>query len=50
VLEDFEVGEMVATCDTIKRLMSYPKCRSVEVKNNSTRLGSNHREVDYIKL
>jgi hypothetical protein len=36
--------------DTIKRLMSYPKCRSVEVINNPSRPGSNHREVNYIKL
>jgi len=34
--------------DMIKELMSYPKCRSVEVINNPTRLGSNHREVNYI--
>jgi len=30
--------------DTIKRLISYPKCRSVEVINNPSRPGSNHRE------
>ena len=36
--------------DTIKRLMSSPKYRSVEVINNPTRPGSNHREVNYIKL
>jgi len=34
--------------DTIKALMSYPKCRSVTVINNPTRPGSNHREVNYI--
>jgi hypothetical protein len=34
--------------DTIKELMSYPKCRSVEVINNPARPGSNHREVNYI--
>jgi hypothetical protein len=34
--------------DTIKELMSYPKCRSVEIINNPVRLGSNHREVNYI--
>jgi hypothetical protein len=34
--------------DTIKELMSYPKCRSVTVINNPTRPGSNHREVNYI--
>jgi hypothetical protein len=33
-----------------KSLMSYPKCRSVEVINNPARPGSNHREVNYIKL
>jgi len=34
--------------NTIKELMSYPKCRSVTVINNPARPGSNHREVDYI--
>jgi hypothetical protein len=34
--------------DTIKELMSYPKCRSVKVINNPARPGSNHREVNYI--
>jgi transposase InsO family protein len=34
--------------DTIKELMSYPKCSSVEVINNPARPGSNHREVNYI--
>jgi hypothetical protein len=34
--------------DTIKELMSYSKCRSVEVINNPARRGSNHREVNYI--
>jgi len=34
--------------DTTKRLMSSPKCRSVEVINNPVRPGSNHREVNYI--
>ena len=28
--------------------MSSPKCRSVEVINNPTRPGSNHKEVNYI--
>jgi hypothetical protein len=37
-----------AETDTIKELMSYPKCRSVEVINNLARLGSNHREVNCI--
>ena len=34
--------------NTIKELMSSPKCSSVEIINNPTRLGSNHREVNYI--
>jgi hypothetical protein len=34
--------------DTIKRLISSPKCRSVKVINNPARPGSNHREVNYI--
>jgi hypothetical protein len=34
--------------DTIKELMSYPKCRSVTVINNLARPGSNHREVNCI--
>jgi len=34
--------------DTTKRLMSSPKCRSVEVINNLARPGSNHREVNCI--
>jgi len=34
--------------DMIKRLMSSPKCRSVEVINNPTRPMSNHIEVNYI--
>ena len=41
---------MVMDIDTIKILMSYPKCRSVEVINNPARLGSYHKEVNYIKL
>jgi hypothetical protein len=35
--------------DTIKILMSYPKCRSVEVINKPASPGLN-REVNYIKL
>ena len=31
-----------------KRLMSSPKCKSVEVINNPVRPGSNHKEVNYI--
>ena len=34
--------------DTTKRLISSPKCRSVEVINNPARPGSNHREVNCI--
>ena len=34
--------------DTTKRLMSSPKCRSVEVINNPARSGSNHKEVNCI--
>jgi hypothetical protein len=34
--------------NTTKKLMSSPKCRSVEVINNPARPGSNHREVNYI--
>jgi hypothetical protein len=34
--------------DTTKRLMSSPKCRSVEIINNPARPGSNHREVNCI--
>jgi len=36
--------------DTTKELMSSPKCRSIEVINNSVRSGSNHREVNYITI
>jgi flagellar biosynthesis/type III secretory pathway M-ring protein FliF/YscJ len=34
--------------DTTKRLISFPKCRSVEVINNSAKPGSNHWEVNCI--
>jgi hypothetical protein len=34
--------------DTIKRLMSSSKCRSVEVINNPARPGSNYKEINYI--
>jgi hypothetical protein len=37
-----------STSDTIKELMSYPKCRSITVINNPARPGSNNREVNYI--
>jgi len=36
--------------DTIKELMSSPKCRSVKVINNPVRPELNHKEVNYIKL
>jgi hypothetical protein len=36
--------------DTTTRLMSSPKCRSVEVINNPARPGSNHMEVNYINF
>jgi hypothetical protein len=38
----------IEAADTTKRLMSSPKCRSVEIINNPTRPGSNHREVNCI--
>jgi hypothetical protein len=38
----------IEAADTTKRLMSSPKCRSVEVINNPARPGSNHREVNCI--
>ena len=41
------ISDSVAV-DTTKRLMSSPKCRSVEVINNPARPGSNHREVNCI--
>ena len=41
-------SKWVSPIDTIKRLMSFPKCRSVEVINNPARPGSNHMEADYI--
>jgi len=41
---------LAKTPDMIKILMSYPKCKSVEVINNPARPGSNHRKVNYIKL
>ena len=34
--------------DTIKRLMSSPKCRSVKIINNLTKPGSNYKEVNCI--
>jgi len=33
--------------DTTKKLMSSPKCMSVEVINNLARQGSNHMEINY---
>jgi hypothetical protein len=41
-------GLIVMSDNTTKRLMSSPKCRSVEVINNPARPGSNHREVNCI--
>ena len=46
----FYITKKKRNCDTIKRLMSYPKCKSVEVISNPARPGSNHKEVNYIKL
>jgi hypothetical protein len=34
--------------DTIKKLMSYPKCRNVEVINNPVRPESNYIKFNYI--
>ena len=34
--------------NTTKKLMSSSKCRSVELINNPTRSGSNHRKINYI--
>jgi len=36
--------------DTIKELMFYPKCRSVEIINNSARPGSIHKKDNYIYI
>jgi len=44
------IWKLCVAANTIKRLMSYPKCRSVEVINNPARPGLNHREVYYIRL
>jgi len=44
VCESLSKG-LIVRGDTTKRLMSSPKCRSVEVINNPARPGSNHREV-----
>jgi hypothetical protein len=46
----YELRSQFMDLDMIKRLMSYPKCRSAEVINNPARPGSNHSEVNYIKL
>jgi hypothetical protein len=48
LLQEFNITIKDKKGDTIKRFMSYPKCRSVEVINNPVRSGSNHREVNYI--
>ena len=42
------VEEEEMSTDTTKRLMSSPKCRSVEVINNPARPGSNHKQVNCI--
>jgi hypothetical protein len=42
------MGFQVNLTNMTKELMSSPKCRSVEVINNSARPRSNHREVNYI--
>ena len=49
-LVHMHIGEcpLISVIDTTKRLMSSPKCRSVEVINNPVRPGSNHREVNCI--
>ena len=41
-------SNVIGITDTTKRLMSSPKCRSIEVINNPARLVSNHREVNCI--
>jgi hypothetical protein len=46
--KSFKEAQSQTICDTTKRLMSSPKCRSVEVINNPAKSGSNHREVNYI--
>jgi len=50
--EDYETSPLppspAQVANTIKELMSYPKCRSVTVINNPVRPGSNHREVNCI--
>ena len=45
---DFDSDLWMEVGDTAKRLMSSSKYRSVEVINNQTRPGSNHKEVNYI--
>ena len=45
---DIEYVRDQSATNTTKRLMSSPKCRSVEVINNPARLGSNHKEVNCI--
>ena len=42
-----KIDEVVAN-DTTKRLMSFLKCKSVEVINNPARPGSKHKEVNCI--
>ena len=45
---EIDAADLCVAHDTTKRLMSSPKCRSVEVINNPARPGSNHREVNCI--
>ena len=43
--------KILASClfsDTIKKLMFFSKCKSIEVINNPLRSKLNHREVNYI--
>jgi hypothetical protein len=40
--------DVPSTSDITKRLMSFSKCKSVEVINNQARLGSNHLEINCI--
>ena len=44
----FQYNCMPTLIDTTKRLMSFPKCRSVEVINNPAKLGLNHKKVNCI--
>ena len=53
VTNDIVLGHIISSKgievdDITKRLLSSPKCRSVEAINNPARPGSNHREVNCI--